>query len=74
MEEGEVGGKRSWSNQYSFFQESFRERKWDRKKKEKILMTVHKVNQISCQDFACANLYHKLPFIIFGFFYESCKS
>lgn len=44
------------------------------KEERKILMTVHKVNQISCQDFACANLYHKLPFIIFGFFYESCKS
>lgn len=44
------------------------------KEERKILMTVHKVNQISCQDFACANLYHKLPFIIFGFFYEPCKS
>lgn len=39
------------------------------KEDRKILMTVHKVNQISCQDCACANLYHKLSsFIIFGFF------
>lgn len=38
------------------------------KEERKILMTVHKVDQISCQDCACANLYHKLPFIIFGFF------
>lgn len=37
MEEGEVGGKTSWSNQYPYFQESARERKWDRKKEEKNL-------------------------------------
>lgn len=56
-------------DQHPFFQESVRERKWDRKKKEKkILMTVHKVNQISCQDCACAKLYDKLPFIILVFF------
>lgn len=36
MEEGEVGGKTSWSNQYPYFQESG-ERKWDRKKEEKNL-------------------------------------